>query len=207
MREQVVGVFSREAQALEAAELLRAAGYGPRDLDLVARQHSPDTGQDLLRRVRPVRLTERPEGMWPAALKWALVGSLLAEVGLLAWVLVAFDSWGIQVLLAATLWKFGALFGGLFGAIAGADLGLESSSVRRYERHLAAGWVTLAARVRNQHRMLARGAFIESGAFDVRSVEGRFIARERQAGEGDPLRPAPSRGAASTPEPGGFQWS
>ena len=41
MREQVVGVFSGEARAVEAATLLRAAGYGPRDLGLVARQHSP----------------------------------------------------------------------------------------------------------------------------------------------------------------------
>ena len=139
--------------------------------------------------------------MWPAALKWALICSLVVEVGVLAWVLVAFDSWGVQVVLAAMLWKFGALFGGLFGAIAGADLGLESRAVRRYEGHLAAGWVALAARVRSMDAPLARGAFIESGAFDVRSVEGRFMARERPRGEGEPIRsPSPSTVPAGGPQ-------
>ena len=202
MREQVVGVFTGEARAVEAATLLRAAGYGPGDLDLVAGQHSLAACHDLLCRVRSVRLMERPEDTWPTALKWGLIGSLLVEVGVLAWVLAAFDSWGVQVLLAATLWKFGALFGGLFGAIAGADRGLESPSVRRYERHLAAGRVALAARVRDRDKMLARGAFIESGAFDVRSVEGRFIARKSPSGEGDPLR-APRPGAVPAGGPRG----
>ncbi len=203
MGEQVVGVFTREAAAVEAATLLRAAGYGPRDLDLVAREPSPGAGRGLLRLVRPDRLMERPEAMWPCALKWGLIGSLVAEAGVLAWVLVAFDDWGVQVLLAATLWKFGTLFGGLFGAIAGADLGLESRGVRRYERHLAAGCVALAARVKDRHRMLARGAFIESGAFDVRSVEGRFMAREKPRREGD-RAPSPSPGAVPVGGPEGL---
>ena len=203
MGEQVVGVFTREAAAVEAATLLRAAGYGPRDLDLVAREPSPGAGRGLLRLVRPDRLMERPEAVWPCALKWGLIGSLVAEAAVLAWVLVAFDDWGVQVLLAATLWKFGTLFGGLFGAIAGADLGLESRSVRRYERHLAAGCVALAARVRDRHRMLARGAFIESGAFDVRSVEGRFMAREKPTSGGD-RTPAPRPGAVPAGGPEGL---
>ena len=191
-REQVVGLFPREESAVEAATLLRSAGYGPRDLDLVSidagRQPDLPDLPDLLSRVRLGRLMERPEGMWPAALRWGLLGSLVVEVGVLIWVLLTFDSWAIQVFLASTCWKLGAMFGGMLGAIVGADAGLESQAVRRYEKHFAVGAIALAARVRGPDRMMTRGAFIESGAFDVRSVEGRFIAKKARPNDGVPAQ-------------------
>jgi hypothetical protein len=178
MREQVVGLFTREESAVEAATRLHDAGYPPRDLDLVSRDGAPRPNlSSLLGRVRAGRLMERPEGMWPCALRWGVVGSVVAEVVVLAWVLLAFDSWPVQLFLASTLWKFGALFGGMLGAIAGADVGLESQIGRQYEKQLAQGAVGLAVRVRGRDAPLARGLFIESGAHDVRRVEGRFIAK------------------------------
>ncbi len=65
MGEQVVGVFTREARALEAATLLRAAGYGPRDLDLVAREPSAGAGRGLLRLVQPAGSWSGPRRCGP----------------------------------------------------------------------------------------------------------------------------------------------
>lgn len=116
MREQVVGVFQREGSVVEAARLLHASGYGASDLDLVTKVAIPDSPlYPPVRHVQLGKLMERPEGMWPCALRWAIVGSIIVEVAVLIWVLLAFDSWGVQLLLGSTLWKFGTLFGGLLG--------------------------------------------------------------------------------------------
>ncbi len=112
------------------------------------------------------------------ALKWGLIGSIVVEVPVLIWVLLAFDSWGMQLFLAVSLWKFGTLFGGMLGAIAGSDRGLESNVARRYEEHFAQVAAALAARVDLRDAPQARAIFLESGAFDIRNVEGRFIARK-----------------------------
>ena len=84
-----------------------------------------------------------------------------------------------DLILASTLWKIGAIFGGLLGAIVGSKRGLEPRLVRRYEEHIARGALALAARVHHRHAPQARAIFIESGAFDVRNVEGTFVARKR----------------------------
>ena len=140
MREQIVGLFLREESAGEAAGMLHAAGYGSFDLDLVGDgfPKQPDLHK-LLHHVRLGRLLQRPEGMWPCALRWALIGSIVVEIPVLVWVLLAFDSWGIQVLLGSTIWKVGTLFGAILGAIAGKERGLESRDARRYETSLAQG--------------------------------------------------------------------
>ena len=178
MREQVVGLFQREESVVEAAQMLHGGGYGFSDLDLVSKEAVHDSALSaLLLQVRPGRLMERPEGMWPCALWWASIGSCVMEVPVLICVLVVFDSWAIQLLLRSTLWKFGALFGGIFGAIVGSDRGLEANAAHRYEKHLAHGSIVLAARVHHNDAPHARGIFIESGAFDIRNVEGRFIAK------------------------------
>ena len=180
MREQIVGLFHREGSVYEAAEMLQAAGYTASDLDLVTKEDKHR--HDLPSAFRPVhlglgRLMQRPEGMWPSGLRWALIGSVAVEVPVLIWVLLAFDSWAIQVFLGSTLWKFGTLFGGILGAIAGADRGLEANVARRYEEQLGHGALALAARVHHRDARLARGILIESGAFDVRNVEGSFIPK------------------------------
>ena len=176
MREQVVGLFKEAGSAVEAARLIRAAGYGVRDVDMVSRDVSAEPCLEAEERcLGPGRLMERPDGTWPCALRWALVGSCIVEVPVLIWVLLAFDSWGIQVLLAVSLWKFGTLFEGLLGAIVGSDQGLESDVARAYESHLVHGNLVLAARVAHADAPQARGVMIESGAYDVRNVSGRFI--------------------------------
>lgn len=186
MREQVVGLFRTEESVVEAAQILNASGYHPTDLDLVSTEPLHDPSLPLVsRHVRLGRLMERPEGTLPYALRWAVIGSLVVEIPVLIWVIIAFGSWGIQVFLGSTLWKFGAFFGGLLGAIVGADRGLESEAVHRYQEQLALGAFALAARVEHRDAPYARGIFIESCAFDIRTVEGRFIAKS------EPLGPAP----------------
>ena len=179
MREQVVGLFLREESLVEAAQMVQAVGYAPSDLDLVSRE--PVTGPGALsplRHVRLGRLMEIPEGTWPVALRGALIGSCVVEVPVLICVLLVFDSWGIQVFLASTLWKIGALLGGMMGAVIGSSRGLESQVAHRYEKYLSQGVFALAARVDHKDAPQARAIFIESGAFDVRNVEGSFIAKE-----------------------------
>ena len=76
---------------------------------------------------------------------------------------------------------FGTLFGGMFGAIVGADRGLESQVAQRYEKHFAQGAIAFAARVNHRDAPQTRGIFIESGAFDIRNVEGSFVAKKSSA--------------------------
>ena len=179
MRDQVVGLFPKEGSVADAANMLHDVGYSPSDLDLVSVDGADDSAlAHLLNHVRPGRLLERPEGVWPWAIRGALIGSLAVEVPVLIWVFLAFDSWGIQVFLASTLWKIGTLLGGMLGAIIGLDRGLEPKVARRYQEHLALGTRVLAARVRHGDAPQTRAIFIESGAFDVRNVEGRFIAKK-----------------------------
>ena len=179
MRDQVVGLFPKEGSVVDAAYMLHNVGYRPSDLDLVSMDRVDDPAlTSLLNHVRPGRLLERPEMVWPWAIRGALIGSLAVEVPVLIWVFLAFDSWGIQVFLASTLWKIGTLLGGMLGAIIGLDRGLEPEIAHRYQEHLALGTMVLAARVRHRDAPQARAIFIESGAFDVRNVEGRFIARK-----------------------------
>ena len=179
MRDQVVGLFRTTENAAEAARFIRAAGYGIRDLDLVSGDASAEPCPDATKRcIERGRLMERPEGTWPCALRWALVGSCLFEVPVLIWVLLAFDSWGTQLFLAVTLWKFGTLFGGLLGGIVGSDRGLESDVARAYGSHMVHGNLVLAARVACADAPQARAIFMESGAFDVRNVTGRFIVKK-----------------------------
>ena len=184
MGQQVVGLFREERGLFEAAQMMRDAGYPPLALDLASKGPVPHPALlSLVRHVHLGRLTERPERMWPYALRCALIASILVEIVVLVWVLLYFDSWGTQALLSLTIWKFGALFGGMLGAIIGADRGLESNMVRLYERHLSEGALALAARVRSRDAPNARGIFLETGAYDIRNVEGNFIAAERPVGQ------------------------
>ncbi len=184
MREQVVALFQKEEDITEAARMLHAAGHAPSDLDLVSKKAVNDSHLlTLLRHVHLGKLMERPEGMWPCALRWAIIGSVVVEVPVLIWVLLAFDSWGIQLFLGLTLWKFGTIFGGILGAIAGANRGLESGVVHRYEKHFSQGAFALAARVKHCDAPQARGIFMESGAYDIRNLEGDFRAKKEPAAQ------------------------
>ena len=90
MREQVVGMFLGERNAGEAAQLLHGAGYASSDLDLVSKESLDDpTLASMLTHVQLGRLLARPEAMWRYALRWALIGSLVVEVPVLIWVLMA----------------------------------------------------------------------------------------------------------------------
>ena len=85
------------------------------------------------------------------------------------------------------------------GAAVGADRGLESEVAHRYQEHLDQGALALVARVRRRDAPFARGVFIESVAFDIRNVEGSFIAREGPA----TYRAATDRPVTDTKVPGG----
>ena len=173
MRAQVVGVFRSEEGVLEAAQVLHVAGYARADLDLVTQERVRDWRLPLV--TKPVhggRLMERPEGALRCALRWALIGSLVVEVPVLVWVLLAFDSWATQLFLGGTL------FGGFIGVVIGMDRGLEPEAAERYRKHLAQGSFVLAAKVHQRDVPHARGILLESGSFDVRTIEGNFIVQE-----------------------------
>ena len=75
----------------------------------------------------------------------------------------------------------GALFGGMLGAVVGSHRGLEPEVAKGYESHLSNGAYVFAVRVDRKDAPHTRGALIETGAFDVRDVEGNFIAKKAAA--------------------------
>ena len=78
----------------------------------------------------------------------------------------------------------------MLGAIVGSDRGVEANVAHRYEEQVGQGAFALAARVHHKDARLTRGIFIESYAFDVRNVEGNFIAKA-----------APSSATKTMPKP------
>ena len=73
--------------------------------------------------------------------------------------------------------------------LVGADRCLEAQVAQRYEKHFARRAFALAARVNHRDAPQTRGIFIESGAFDIRNVEGSFVAKKSSADrEGKPDR-------------------
>ena len=76
MGTQVVALFQRQESVAEVVQLLHASGYGHKHVELVSKD--APSGPDLssqARQVRTAKLLERPEGMLPSALRWAIIGS------------------------------------------------------------------------------------------------------------------------------------
>ena len=168
----VVGIFDRREAAVAAELLLDGAGFGERIGVTCA---LPDDAQG------PPRLARRGETMLRAAVKWGILGSLLVEApSLIAIFLFPLDL-NVKILLAATMWKFGAAFGAWIGATAATDGGLDDEIAAEYEHHLASGRSLIAVDVPPRLRPGIRGALIESGALGVRDVRGAFVLKRRPA--------------------------
>lgn len=165
----VVGIFENRAAAIAAEQLLDEAGFGDRTgITYVL----PDDGP------APPRLARRGETMLRAAVKWGIWGSLIIEVpSLIALLIVPMDI-NVKILLAATVWKFGAAFGSWIGAMSAGEEGLDDEHAAEYEALLAAGYAVVAVDVRTRHRPGIRGALLESGAKSLRDVRGTFVLKQ-----------------------------
>ena len=191
MHQQIVGLFQHEGSAVEAAQILSVYGCKLTAIDLVSQRSAvPPDSPGIFRTVYARHLLEQPDAMWPCAFRWGVAGSVLVEISVLIWVLLAFDSWGIQVFLASTIWKLGGILGGMLGAMVGAFRGLRSEIARSYIMHLEHGSLALVVRIKNLDAPFARGVLIESGAYDIRNVEGSFVpkpASKRARFASDPI--------------------
>ncbi len=163
----VVGIFDRREAAVAAEELLDGAGFGEQ---FGVTRASPDDY------VTP-RLARRGETMLRAAIKWGILGSLIVEVPSVIAILAFPLDLNVKILLAATVWKFGAAFGSWIGAMAATERGLDDEVAAEYEYHLACGNSLIAVDVRDRLRPGIRGILIESGALSVRNVRGAFVLR------------------------------
>ncbi len=164
----VVGIFDRREAAVAAEELLQGAGFGEH---FGVTRALPDDDY-----VMP-RLARRGETMLRAAIKWGILGSLIVEVPSVIAILVFPLDLNVKVLLAATVWKFGAAFGSWIGAMAATENGLDDEVAAEYEYHLACGNSLIAVDVRDRLRPGIRGILIESGALSVRNVRGAFVLK------------------------------
>ena len=122
-------------------------------------------------------LRQRPECIFRSAVRWAVIGALAVELPVVLALLFLPVEPGIRIFMAASVWKAGGLIGAWIGVILGQDHGLEPEIAKRYERLFRQQRVVLA--VRTPRRMLrhARGLLLESGALEVRDVEGTVEAK------------------------------
>ncbi len=164
----VVGVFDEREAAIAAEELLDAAGFGAR---IAVARALPDDAPG------PPRLERRGERMLRGAVKWGILGSLLVEGPSLVAVIAFPLDLNVKVLVAATMWKFGAAFGSWIGAMAATEEGLDDEVAAEYEHHLACGRSLIAVDVPARLRPGVRGALLESGALGVRDVRGAFALK------------------------------
>jgi len=124
------------------------------------------------------RLLGREESILRAAVRWGLWGSVLVELPSLVAILLLSVDVNVKVLLAATVWKFGAGFGAWLGAMAGAQRGVGGEVAAAYQAQLDAGQWLVAVSAPSQGVRHARGALLESGALEARDIEGTFEARQ-----------------------------
>ena len=143
--------------------LLEDAGYRPL---AVAPSHTPDDP--------PIVFRQRGEVMLRAAVKWGIIGALIIEVPSVTALMFLPVDLNVKVLLGSTVWKFGAAFGAWIGAMSVGEHGLDAERAEDYERELDHGRRLLVVNVSRRDRPAARGAFLESGAVEVRDVVGTF---------------------------------
>ena len=164
----VVGTFAGRSTLDAAGQLFDAAGFAPEELTLLA---PPAAG----RAAAP--LAQRGELMLRAAVRWGIIGALAVEVPSVIVLLLLPVDINVKVLMAATMWKFGAGFGAWLGAASAGERGLDQEVAEDYEARLERGGWVLGADVRRRDRPFARGVMLESDAFDVRDVIGTFEAK------------------------------
>ena len=159
----IAAIFDNERSAAAARVILAAAGY-----DSVVLQQSRDPFDP------PIELLHRGELMLRGAVKWGIIGALIVEVPSLILLLVLPITMEAKVIMAMTLWKFGAGFGAWLGAAGFAQRGLDAERAEDYESEMAHGRRILAVNVKSRDRIFARGALVESDALEVRDINGTF---------------------------------
>ena len=169
----IVGVFDDRSAAAAAKQLLEAVGFGEK-VDVTQALSADDSGMP--------RLARRGETMLRSAIKWGIWGSLIIEIPSLIALLIFPLDVNVKILLAATVWKFGAAFGSWIGAMAVSEDGLDDETAADYEAHLADGRTLVAVDVRSRHRPGIRGVLLESGALSVRNVRGTFVLKPAAPG-------------------------
>lgn len=166
----IVGVFDGTRGALAAAELLDAAGLGGRYDALLTQAEAR----------RHPRLKRRGETMLRAAVKWGILAAVIVELpSLVALLIVPWDL-NVKILLAATVWKFGAGFGAWIGAMCAGENGLDDELAEHYETHLAQGRTLLAVNAPSKSRSGVRGILLESDSIALNDVRGTFMVSPRQ---------------------------
>ena len=159
----VVGIFDSERSAASARVILEDSGYRP---FAVAPSYAPDDP--------PIVFRQRGEVMLRAAVKWGIIGALIIEVPSVTALMFLPVDLNVKILLGSTVWKFGAAFGAWIGAMSVGEHGLDAERAEDYERELDYGRRLLVVKVSSRDRPAARGAFLESGAVEVRDVVGTF---------------------------------
>ena len=164
-----MGTFNSWSSAQVARLLFLEAGQRPEDLVLLS---AVDEDAPLLR--------QRPECILRSGIRWAVIGALAVELPVVAALLFLPVDAGVRIFMAASVWKAGGLIGAWIGVMLGQDHGLEPEVARRYERLLRRQWVVLAVHVPRRMLRHARGMLVESGAMEVRDVEGTVEAKTRR---------------------------
>ena len=181
MTTTIAAVFPAEGLAVEAARLLRDSGYRERRLGLFAR--FPGEGEarpssDAAGPVQTEKLRDGGDLMWRLALRGALWASGAVFAVSLVVAVVWLESLSSRVFLVSTVWKIGAVVGGFVGFFMAYERGVSAELAHFYLENMRLGRVIVAARVGSsaaecQH---ARGLLLESGAIDVRDIEGTLEA-------------------------------
>lgn len=164
----MVGLFSDASAAWAAKRLLQDAGYPQEQLTLLA---PLDDDAPTLR--------QRPECIFRSAVRWAIIGALAVELPVVLALLFLPVSAGIRIFMAASVWKVGGLIGAWIGVAMGQYHGLEPEVAQWYERYLRQRKVVLAVRAQPRSLRDARGMLLESGASEVRDVDGTVECKEQ----------------------------
>lgn len=172
----IVALFDDEAAARRAHQALRAAGLAGHQLALLAPGHLPRARADAS------VVLAKGDSVLGTAVRWGIIGAVGVEVPLLALTIALPVDVNVKVLIGATAWKFGAAFGVWLGAMAGAEHGVDGELARDYEMQLRNGRWLIAAAVMARSARHVRGALLESGALEVRDVDGTLEMRRVAAG-------------------------
>ncbi len=191
MSQLVAAIFPSKASALAALGMLEGAGYLSRRVVLLAQDVDRDGAGPVTgpRYVSAANLVESGELVLPMALKGAVVGSAIVFFLSIIFSLLLVKSLSHQLMIISMVWKVGGMVGSYVGLAVGYERGMSSEMIRYYSKQVELGRVVLATRVRRRHLSNIRGILLESGALEVRDVQGSFEAKRRAA----PKVKSPSR--------------
>lgn len=144
-RSAVVGVFDTRAQAHQAVEELRRAGFSDNQITMVMHHRNDGTVEitdlDAAKAAHVTGENKASEGAAVGAIAGGLGGGAVAlALGMIPGVGPVL-SWGTA--MAATMFGIGAAAGGTTGGIVGALIGMDipEDEARYYEKELKAGRV------------------------------------------------------------------